>query len=52
MTTLVDFISGVSLGIEFYTGDDLMEGDSFALTIDLAIIRFTLIKHKGTNEGV
>ena len=46
MTVLADFISGVSVGIELYTGKDVFEGDKFALTLDLFIIRFTLIIHK------
>ncbi len=43
MTLLANFITGVSVGIEFYTGDDLIEGDKFAVTLDLLIIRFTLV---------
>jgi len=43
MTLLANFITGVSVGIEFYTGDDLMDGDKFAVTLDLLIIRFTLV---------
>lgn len=46
MTILFDFISGVSVGIELYTGEDVFEGDKFALTLDLFIIRFTLIIHQ------
>ena len=47
MTILFDFISGVSVGIEVYSGEDVFEGDEFAITIDLFIVRFTLIKHTG-----
>lgn len=43
MNIAVNFISGVSLGIEFYTGEDLVEGDKFACTIDLLIVRFTFV---------
>ena len=46
MTILADFISGVAVGIELYTGEDVFEGDKFALTLDLFIIRFTLIIHQ------
>ena len=46
MTVLADFISGVSVGIELYTGKDVFEGDKFALTIDLFILRFTFIVHQ------
>ena len=46
MTVLADFISGISVGIELYTGKDVFEGDKFALTLDLFIIRFTLIIHQ------
>ncbi len=46
MPILDEFISGVSVGIELYTGEDVFEGDKFALTLDLFIIRFTLIIHQ------
>lgn len=46
----LDFISGVSLGIEFFTGDDLMEGDKFAMTIDLLIVRITYVITEGEEE--
>ena len=37
------FITGMSLGIKFYTGDDLDEGDRFAMSIDLFIINITYV---------
>ena len=43
MTISLDFISGMSIGIEFFTGEDLMPGDRFAMTIDLVIFRITFI---------
>lgn len=38
-----NFISGMSLGIVFYTGDDLESGDKFAMTLDLFIVRITYV---------
>ena len=46
MTILADFISGVSVGIELYIGEDVFEGDKFALTLNLFILRFTFIVHQ------
>ena len=40
---LFDFISGFCVGIEIFTGDDLLEGDKFALTLDLGIIRVSYV---------
>ena len=37
------FITGFSIGIEFYTGDALMDGDKFAMTLDLGIVRLTYV---------
>jgi hypothetical protein len=37
------FISGVNVGIEFFTGDDLHEGDKFAMVINLGICRLMFI---------
>lgn len=39
----VSFISGMKIGLELFTGEDLYEEDAFALTIDLLIIRLTYI---------
>jgi len=50
MTILFDFISGVSVGIEFYSGEDTFEGDKFAVTLDLFIVRFTVIVHEKETE--
>ena len=41
-----DFITGMSVGIELFLGDDLQDGDSFAMTIDLLIIRVTYVRSK------
>ncbi len=38
---IVTFIPGIKLGIEFFIGEDLEEGDAFALTLDLLVLRFT-----------
>ena len=46
MTLMANFISGVSVGIELYSGEDTYTGDKFAVTVDLFIIRFTLIVHE------
>lgn len=43
MELSVTAIPGVSIGIEFFLGEDLAPGDKFAMTIDLLIVRFTLI---------
>jgi hypothetical protein len=44
---LFDFISGVSLGIEFHVGEDLEDDDAFAMTLDLFIVRVTFVLTKG-----
>ena len=44
---LFDFISGMSIGIEFHTGEALDPPDIFAMTLDLLIIRVTYIRTKG-----
>ena len=44
---LFDFISGMMAGIEFHLGDELEPEDTFAMTIDLLIIRVTIIRTKG-----
>lgn len=36
----------MSVGIEFFVGEDLQDGDSFAMTIDLLIIRVTYVRSK------
>lgn len=43
---LLDFISGMSFGIEFFLGEDLDEEDVFAFQIDLLILRFTFIRKR------
>ncbi len=50
---LLDFISGMMAGIEFHLGDELEPGDTFAMTIDLLIIRLTIIRTTGdTYDGI
>lgn len=44
MMFFLDFITGMKVGVEFFTGDDLEEGDAFAMTLDLLIIRLTFVK--------
>jgi hypothetical protein len=39
----VDFIPGISVGIELYLGEDLVDNDKFACTIDLFILRITIV---------
>ena len=43
---LLDFISGMSIGIEFFTGDDLEEEDQFAMQLDLLILRITFVRKR------
>ncbi len=33
----------MSVGIEFYTGDQTLPGDKFAVTVDLFIVRLTYV---------
>lgn len=40
---IFDFISGMSLGIEFFWGDTVEPGDKFAMVVDLLIIRITYV---------
>ena len=37
----LSLISGMKFGIEFYFGEDLYEEDTFAMTLDLFVVRFT-----------
>ena len=43
---LLDFISGMSIGLEFFLDDDLEEDDVFAFQIDLLILRITFIRKR------
>lgn len=43
---LLDFISGMSIGIEFFTGEDLDPEDVFAMQVDLLIIRITFVRKR------
>ena len=43
---LLDFISGMCIGIELFIGDDLEEDDVFAVQIDLLILRITFIRKR------
>lgn len=38
-----NWISGMNVGIEVYTGDDLMEGDKFAIKFNLLILSVTYV---------
>ena len=40
------FITGVSIGIELYTGDELDPRHSFAVAIDLLILRILYVRHR------
>ena len=41
---MLDFISGMCLGIEFFFGEDLDPDDQFAVAIDLLILRITYVR--------
>lgn len=41
-----EFIPGVCLGIEVFSGPDAATEDLFAITFDLLIIRFTYIRKR------
>lgn len=43
---LLDFISGMSIGIEFFTGEDLDPEDVFACQVDLFIFRITFVRKR------
>ena len=43
---LLDIISGMSIGLEFFLDDDLDEEDVFAFQIDLLILRITFIRKR------
>ena len=40
---LLEFITGMSLGIEFFFGEDLEPQDKFAMCVDILILRITYI---------
>ncbi len=42
----LDFITGIELGIEVFTGDDAAEDDLFAITFDFLILRITYIRKR------
>jgi hypothetical protein len=42
----IDFITGVCLGLEIFTGDDAEPDDVFAVCIDLLIVRITYVRKK------
>jgi len=46
---MLDFISGVMAGIEFYFGENLEPEDKFAMTVDLLIFRVSVVYTKGNN---
>ena len=43
---LMDFISGMCLGVELFLGEDLDPDDVFAIQFDLLIVRITYIRTK------
>lgn len=42
----VEFIPGVCLGIEVFSGEDAAKEDLFAITLDLLVVRFTYIRKR------
>ena len=46
----IDFISGVSLGVKLFLGDGLMEGDKFAISIDLLMVNITYVISESEQE--
>ncbi len=46
MQLIISFISGVSVGIEFFSGEDLHPEDKFAMTLDIFIIRLSFVLAK------
>jgi len=42
----VSFISGLVIGLEFFLGDDLMDGDTFAMTLNLGVVRITFVRSR------
>ena len=42
----LDFISGISIGLEVFIGDDAAPEDLFAITVDLLIFRFTYVRRR------
>ena len=40
----VDFIPGLVFGIEIFIGEDLADDDTFAMNINLGIVRLTFIR--------
>lgn len=39
----VNWITGMNLGIEIFTGDDVMDGDKFAIKLNLLIFSITYV---------
>lgn len=42
----LDFIPGISVGLEIFVGEDAAPEDLFAVTIDLLIIRITFVRRR------
>lgn len=42
----IGFISGFVFGLEVFLGEDLIEGDTFAMTLSLGILRITYIRSR------
>lgn len=43
MVVFAEFITGMSVGIEIFIGEDCQPEDKLAIKLDLLIIRFTFI---------
>lgn len=43
MVVFAEFITGMSVGIEIFIGEDCQPEDQFALKLDLLIVRVTFI---------
>lgn len=41
---LLDFIPGLVFGIEIYLGEDLEDGDVFAMNLNFGIFRITYVR--------
>lgn len=39
----LNWITGMNLGIEIFTGDDVMDGDKFAVKLNLLIFSITYV---------
>lgn len=42
----LDFIPGMSIGMEIFVGEDAAPEDKFAVTVDLLIFRITFVRRR------